>query len=407
MNPIDQALRCLHDAREHWDQAKEYYFEPDRFRMNVNACIQSLRSVTFLLQNNKSSIDGFDEWYEKWQAIMKADKKLKWLVDARNKIVKQGDLNLKSYQRVSVVGSYLESEVPKFQIEPKPGLTLSHIHKSIRDSGLPEQILADAYVKLERRWVEKECPEAELLEVLTHCWVLLYKLLMDSPSLEGRARESASELESPPPCMENGLDSLVQYYKYTPKSLVNGNILQSSKAVSFNKKVLNKYKDSPLYTRTAEPENFAQLCDLFFEQAKFVLSKDGHHIFLVVFLSDNVPIQFTELQPADQSDKYRMMRDVAETARKLHANGIITISEAWTASQSMDEPIKAARYHKNKRESLILAAATKKGDKRVLSTIFEKQGLLKKKIAYQSTQELDLENVNILEPVREMWINAS
>ncbi len=403
MNPIAQALRRLHDAREHWDLAREKYFEPELFRMNVNACIQSLRSVTFLLQKNKSYIDGFEEWYSNWQLKMKADPKLKWLVDARNKIVKEGDLNLQSFLKASVVGSYLDHEVPKFRVELKPGLLLPHIHKAVKDCGLPPEMLADSYVKMERKWVEKEHPDTELLELLTHCWIFLLKLLMDSPSVDAETRQSASQLEGPPPCMLSGLDSLKSYYKYTPKSLVSADIVQSSRAVKFNSKVVDRYKDSPLFTQKKEIQDFNQLCDLFFEQAKYVLSKDGYHVFLVVFLSDNVPIQFTELQPADQADKYRLMREVAETARKIHANGVLTISEAWTATQSIGEPLKAARHHKNRGEAIILAAATKRGEKRVLKAAFEKRGFIDKKVHIYPTEEEDLDTANILEPVRNMW----
>ena len=122
MNPLGNAFKRLYDAREHWDQANRNYFDPKLFRMNVNAVITALRSVTFLLQKNKSLIDGFDPWYKGWQEKMKQDPSLRWLVDARNIIVKERDLNLSSVLRVSIVVSYIDEEVPKFQTELHPRL---------------------------------------------------------------------------------------------------------------------------------------------------------------------------------------------------------------------------------------------------------------------------------------------
>ena len=83
MNPLDNAFKRLYDARAHWDQSNINYFDPNLFRMNVNAMIQALRSVTFLLQKKKSLIGSFEPWYKGWQEKMRQDPSLKWLLAAR------------------------------------------------------------------------------------------------------------------------------------------------------------------------------------------------------------------------------------------------------------------------------------------------------------------------------------
>lgn len=81
---IEPAFRRLFDAQTQWHSAMESYFDPNKFRISVNACIQELRNVTFVLQNNKQGIENFDDWYNPWQDKMRKNQSLKWLVSARN-----------------------------------------------------------------------------------------------------------------------------------------------------------------------------------------------------------------------------------------------------------------------------------------------------------------------------------
>jgi hypothetical protein len=73
------------------------------FRANLNALIQALRNVTFILQSEKHSFDDFDDWYKPWQERLKADPVCRWVVGARNMIVKQGELETHSTAVVRLV----------------------------------------------------------------------------------------------------------------------------------------------------------------------------------------------------------------------------------------------------------------------------------------------------------------
>jgi hypothetical protein len=48
--PIPNAHRRLEEAHRLWHRAAESYDDPDEFRTNLNALLQALRSVTFVLQ---------------------------------------------------------------------------------------------------------------------------------------------------------------------------------------------------------------------------------------------------------------------------------------------------------------------------------------------------------------------
>ena len=50
----------LLQMRQLWDDTADSYFEPERFQMNLQNCITVSRTVTFILQSNKSTIHDFD-----------------------------------------------------------------------------------------------------------------------------------------------------------------------------------------------------------------------------------------------------------------------------------------------------------------------------------------------------------
>jgi hypothetical protein len=114
--------------------------QPDQFRLDLNNTIQALRNVTFLLQKIKPHFPIFEEWYSTWQNIMRADHLMRWLVEARNVIVKEGDLETYSIARVSVVDSWFEP--PKFEMLVPP-FTKTEDFALILQKTAPQGILWD------------------------------------------------------------------------------------------------------------------------------------------------------------------------------------------------------------------------------------------------------------------------
>lgn len=70
----------------------EEYHDPDPFRYNLNAFLQSLRSVTLYLQSEGSDADAFPAWYEGEQDGMRGDALLRRFLEGRNVIVHKGPL---------------------------------------------------------------------------------------------------------------------------------------------------------------------------------------------------------------------------------------------------------------------------------------------------------------------------
>ncbi len=94
--------------RRLWDDAAASYFDPDRFQLALQNCITVGRTVTFILQANKSEVEGFDEWYAQHQKSWGADPIMTWAKEARNAIEKKGDLETHSQVRAMIIAAYLD-----------------------------------------------------------------------------------------------------------------------------------------------------------------------------------------------------------------------------------------------------------------------------------------------------------
>src|SRR5947207_8464481 len=101
--PVPATHRRLHDGHQNWHETCIKYSDPEGFRIALNATIQTLRNVTWILQSELKHSAGFDAWYATWQDKMKNDKRMRWLVEARNKLVKQGDLQTHSLAKAMLM----------------------------------------------------------------------------------------------------------------------------------------------------------------------------------------------------------------------------------------------------------------------------------------------------------------
>lgn len=75
------------------------------------------RSVTFVLQNLRPVVgtDNFDAWYAPRQDAMKASPLMRYFVDARNALEKQGKLSVSTHARVN---SFSPADIAKFGRPP-------------------------------------------------------------------------------------------------------------------------------------------------------------------------------------------------------------------------------------------------------------------------------------------------
>jgi len=183
--PLAAVDRRLEDVHRHWHSAEQAYFKPTAFRVAIQTAIQTLRTVTFILQSNKHLIQEFDAWYGPWQEKLKSDALMRWMVDARNKIEKQGDLEAHSFVRAEIVASYLNNgpviDVPAKLFEG-PRLIL----KGIPKSDLGEHVKKFGTLRVQRRWVENSLLDYELLDAVAIAYGKIAEMVHDAHRTIGR-----------------------------------------------------------------------------------------------------------------------------------------------------------------------------------------------------------------------------
>lgn len=303
------------------------YFEPELFRMNLNQFIQTSRTVTFIIQKNKSEISGYEEWYKnnvisKW----KDDEFMNWAKNSRNKIEKQGDLDMLSDAKATLIFSYIESQ--DIQISSKEELLAIGVKQltKIAQKKLPPSVSDSALIKMERWWVANSLPEYELLHALTVVYSRVYEccqLLADhlgspisknilTPSFFDRNRNEARQ---------------VQYLKLKNMKVGRTEYETISDDIS---KVPQTIKEKALAFRDKLNNSVEDIVDSLSIMAEETFNEYGYHISLVLYFNkDYKTIDLQRVVFDDQSDKYIFWRLAADKAKTINAFGFVWISELW------------------------------------------------------------------------------
>jgi hypothetical protein len=178
--PLAAVDKRLADSHELWHQTETAYFDPNGFRLAAQNTIQTLRTVTFILQKNKSVIPDFNSWYAPWQERLRADSLMRWMHDARNKIEKEGDLEAHSFVRAEIIASYLDEGL-RIEVQTRLFQSLKPLLRRIpNDPLLDQHIRRHGVLRVERRWVENTLPDFELLDALAIAYGKLHELVHDA-----------------------------------------------------------------------------------------------------------------------------------------------------------------------------------------------------------------------------------
>ncbi len=92
-----------------------------------------------------------------WQKRLRDIPLMRWLVKARNKIEKQGDLEAESFVRAEVIASHLD-EGPRVEVPARLFEGPEVLLRRIPERAVAEHVRAHGTLKIERRWVESRPP---------------------------------------------------------------------------------------------------------------------------------------------------------------------------------------------------------------------------------------------------------
>lgn len=399
LTPLESALSRIGEVRHFIKEAETHYFDPELFRINLNAAIQSSRNVTFAVQSQKSKITNFDAWYATWQMGMKAQPLLKWLVEARNKIVKQGDLKINSILRVGLILSYYD--IPQQEFKVPIDYSIKRILRRVNPPSLPREILENAYLRIERRWVENDLADREVLTILNYGLAVLEALLDDLKRHISNSTHAAVYF-SDPPSKDPIFNPKILLIRLKDGSLA-GEFARREIPPTENAKqrVLERY--GPLPAPPTEPTGESSLLEIskyFMEYATRVLSKDGHHMSLAFLISDGNKAELVGMSPQDNAEKYLLWRKLADDVRRTGATKIIAISEIWLASFDKDSPFRRPVDAPNKEEALHILAASKDG---TVISLLKKFYRNNTEFVFDETVITNDGKAYLLEPIREVW----
>lgn len=413
--PLASAHGRLREAHHHWHAALDEYQDPELFRIHLNACIQALRNSTFAVQKAGGSAANFKEWYGPEQDAMRADSVLRWLVDSRNRIVKEEDLRLQSLARAWISLSYEDimrnvqhSAASELGSDPRKGedcrglagsdvesfdplTSVRSIGEELVDRiGVPLSTVDRGIFTVERTWIDSNLPGWEVLAALGHCYshisgvVERAHLAFDITRTIGiwRGREGEAPPEGVPsskgapgsydevidlsstvgslglPCMQ--LTGSIRSKSY---HLLTGEALdyETTFAMSFDPKLWEEAK--ALYSlpdasaAEAVPSDVGLHAKRVMESARSIIAA-GHEHGTIFLLYRNGSLISTKLfMIGVPSDKLRIAREIVEIVAKSDGTRIVLISEAWVAplSQTKDGTFVPPGLHPSKTEALTVA----------------------------------------------------
>jgi hypothetical protein len=348
---IDQRLA---DGHRLWHQAEAAYFDPDGFRLTVQNAIQTLRSVTFIVQSHKAVIPDFADWYGdyvdekhgkrgKWQERFYADPLMRWMVEARNKIEKQGDLESCSIVRAEIIASYFDGG-PRIDVPAHLFDGVETLLRSIPNNLLGQHIRRNGVVRIQRRWVENTLSDYELLDAVAIYYGKLAELVHDAHRQIGLDPPKTIHDEDGEsfdlPAMGWRFPCMIGHEK--PRtltiSIADGSKLELEKTSEFVKldatalaTLADRYGANTLDAKKRSYKTDFELAEGYFTAALAVFLRDGHHRTFLLLFRDRRLIRPMEIRVENAQQKYVLMRQLADEVTKSGADAVVMIGEVWLA----------------------------------------------------------------------------
>lgn len=426
--PAPKAHARLADCHTFWHRAFDEYHNPHGFRRELNVLLQALRNVTWVLQAEKSQINGFDEWYTTQQQSLRADRILRWVVEARNKIVKQGDLDACSVSTAEVKYAHADYEIEltngefaswfdsragdaQVRLSPPPSVTMAKQRRVLMDR-LPDRVIKDGFIEFKRRWVDQSLPDIEILSACAHAFGRMAELLADLHKREGCAGSGyelgehsflphESDRSGIPPCM------MAPGFHVTRRRLRDGSLvvggmrlLAPENTAEMEERVAKRYGLMPAPDEIKDVTDLGRWC---MSVARTVLVRDRNHVNIVILHRGLRPVGIEGLSFKDQSDKIVMGKELAEVVQRSGVDGIVMITDNWVAPLDRDDegfPV-PAREREDRTEALQVDAIDAAGHRLHLVSPYSR---IKGKIILEDVVDMSDSTASpFLAPILKVW----
>ncbi|EKN3457791.1 TPA: hypothetical protein ACPZF7_004150 [Yersinia enterocolitica] len=406
------AEKKLTEVQSFMIKAAQNYSDISEFVMNLNACIQAIRNVTFYLQAQKKEISNFDSWYLEWQNALKKDPIMRWCIDARNKIVKQSDLEINSKAILSVKHSYngsikYTSNVPIFI--PDLILAQDFLIENKRFSTIK------GVLQIEKMWVSSDLEEIELLDILVHAFTVLTELVKDveikiGPSIIYKNEMFESDFVKKSDFLDLTIHLLpksvfnLSQFRVNTYSLPDLRKMEVSKEiVRFDDEMLNEARDRYKFKvnhKFVDSESLKENVLALTEYAIELMKVDSHHITLIFLSKPGSEGKMIRTVFDDHESKILFWEKIAKIVKRKRYDKILVVGEAWTAIADLSQPFKRVDEYVTRKDTLLVTGLSKCGDMFTTSTIYSLQG---ETISFQETIENNLMSPTFLSSIRKVW----
>ena len=408
--PLAAIDRRLQDAHNQWHQAEQAYFEPDAFRLAIQSAIQTLRTVTFMLQSNKGIIPDFQPWYQEWQDRLRADPLMRWMVDARNRIEKQGDLEMHSFVRAEIIASHLD-EGPRQEVAANLFEGPAELLQSLPQDAVGKHICEHGTLSIQRRWIENTLPDHELLDGVAIAYGRLSQLVASAHEQMELARPQTTDQSTnhvfPSGDREGRLPCMIGHAEERTLniSLADGSSLTvESREIRLDmekaKAVAESFSVNPSEIFARKEASLDDHLTSLFEAARTVFTSSGYHDTIVFVFADGTPVQVRQLRPEEHGHKYLMMRDLANEVLRVGADAVIMLSEVWSAPFDPAKPYQRAVEAPNRIELLTASLVRKEGEPIELFAKIQRDG---DKIQLGDTAQVEKPALFAFAAIYEAW----
>ena len=169
------------------------YHEPEPFRWNFNAFLQSIRSVTFVMQKELKDQNIEDTWYKKEQEWMKTDKILLAVVEGRNIVVHQGMIQQSSNAEMGMYRGTMLKLAAMMPVPPHiPSKRLLEIAKTLDFVDEEHMAIGEQY-GVRRQWFCKLFGDEEIVSACDKAWSRVGKVFVKAHEQVGKVFDGPTE----------------------------------------------------------------------------------------------------------------------------------------------------------------------------------------------------------------------
>ena len=305
------------------------YFDPERFRLNSNHFLTTARTVSFLFQKDKASINDFESWHREnvfnpWHT----DTIMKWSITSRNTIEKEGDLDLHSSINATLIFSYIEEQDRVISLDKQTylGASIKRLMRYAR-SQLPTGVSDVAVIRVDRRWIANTLPDFELLQAFRYIYTRMYE------ACSSLSKHLNSKLENsiPDPTSFDEVSTGSRGTHYIPLNSLHTREIVAHRHSIDRQLVAPSWVKELLENKELTQPNSLKALIAFHEKMAFAnFRAHGNHMAMLWLYDENFkPIDFIATIPEDQVDKFIFWRTVSDRIHYLNSKYLIWVSEAW------------------------------------------------------------------------------